>query len=148
MSYTYEYPRPALTVDAVIFRNNCDKTEVLLIQRDRYPFEGMWALPGGFVEMDETLEEAVARELEEETGLTGIELKQLHAFSDVGRDPRGRTVSVTFYGITDKSNSKVKGGDDARDARWFPVDELPELAFDHNEIIEMAKERIWGKAAQ
>jgi 8-oxo-dGTP diphosphatase len=144
MSYTYEYPRPALTVDAVVFRNNCDKTEVLLIQRDRYPFEGMWALPGGFVEMDETLEQAVNRELKEETGLSGIELKQLHAFSEVGRDPRGRTVSVTFYGIAGKDNSKVKGGDDARDARWFPVDDLPELAFDHDEIIEMAIEKLWG----
>ena len=146
MSFTYKYPRPALTVDAVVFRNNCDKTEVLLIQRDRNPFEGMWALPGGFVEMDETLEQAVARELKEETALAGINLKQLHAFSDVGRDPRGRTVSVTFYGVTDKSNSKLKGGDDARDARWFPLDDLPKLAFDHNEIIEMAWDRLCGKS--
>jgi 8-oxo-dGTP diphosphatase len=142
MSFTYKYPRPALTVDAVIFRNHCDKTEVLLIQRGRYPYEGMWALPGGFVEMDETLEEAIARELEEETELTGVDMKQLHAFSETGRDPRGRTVSVAFYGVTDKNNSKVKGGDDARDANWFPIDNLPKLAFDHNEIVMMALKKV------
>ena len=98
MSYTYDYPRPALTVDAVVFRKTTKQLEVLLIQRKHYPFEGMWALPGGFVEMEETVEQAVVRELEEETSLKIEGLKQLHTFSELGRDPRGRTISVTFYG--------------------------------------------------
>lgn len=138
MTYTYDYPRLMLTVDAVVFRKNNGLLEVLLIQRKHYPFEGMWALPGGFVDMDETCEEAVVRELKEETSLTLTGLKQLHTFSELGRDPRGRTVSVTFFGITDYENSTVKGGDDARDAQWYPINNLPELAFDHIKVVEMA----------
>ena len=154
MSYTYKYPRPMVTVDAVVFRleaidksgldfkSNPDYAEVLLIQRKNYPYKGMWALPGGFVDMDETLEKAVVRELEEETGLTGVELKQLHAFSSVERDPRGRNICIAFYGIASYNNSKVKAGDDAGDARWFGVNKLPELSFDHQEIVKMALKRI------
>lgn len=142
MSYTYEYPRPALTVDAVVFRENQNELEVLLIQRKHYPFKGMWALPGGFVDMDETVEEAVVRELEEETHLKLEGLKQLHTFSELGRDPRGRTVSVTFYGKTTIKNSHVKGGDDAADAQWFSLNKLPKLAFDHIEAVEMALVRL------
>lgn len=142
MSYTYEYPRPALTVDAVVFRENKEKSEVLLIQRKHYPFEGMWALPGGFVEMEETVEQAVVRELEEETTLKFTDLIQLHTFSELGRDPRGRTVSVTFYGKTTFENSAVTGGDDAADAKWFSLDDLPKLAFDHIEAVNMALERM------
>lgn len=138
MSYTYEYPRPALTVDAIVFRNNHGIHEVLLIQRGHYPFEGMWALPGGFIDMDETCEEAVVRELKEETNLYLADLKQLCTFSAVDRDPRGRTISVFYYGSVEMNNSEVKGGDDASDAKWFDVNDLPELAFDHIEAVEMA----------
>lgn len=142
MSYTYEYPRPSLTVDAVVFRDRKeDRFEVLLIQRDRPPFEGDWALPGGFVDMDETLETAVNRELSEETNLNGIKLEQLHSFSALDRDPRGRTVSVVFWGILN-DNQQAKAGDDARSVRWFPIDQLPHLAFDHPEVVEMAIQKL------
>ncbi len=142
MAYTYDYPRPMVTVDAVVFRKNGTNTEVLLIQRGHYPYEGMWALPGGFVDMEETLEEAVVRELKEETGLTGIKLEQLHAFSDIHRDPRGRNISIIFWGMASTDNSSVEGGDDAADARWFTIDQLPELAFDHKKVIELALKKI------
>ena len=134
-----------VTVDAVVFRNNGSTTEVLLIKRGQYPFEGMWALPGGFVDMEETLEEAIVRELEEETGLKNIELRQLHAFSEIHRDPRGRNISINFWGIADGTNTKVTGGDDAADARWFPVDQMPELAFDHKKVVKMALSKILPK---
>ncbi|MBE9491644.1 MAG: NUDIX hydrolase [Bacteroidetes bacterium] len=142
MPFTYEYPRLMLTVDAVVFRINGDKPEVLFIQRKHDPFAGMWALPGGYVDMDETVEEAIVRELEEETGLKTNNLSQLYTFSAIGRDPRGRTVSVTFFGLTDMNNSTVKGGDDAKDAQWFAVENLPQLAFDHIKAVEMAKSKI------
>ncbi|NOX46299.1 MAG: NUDIX hydrolase [Chlorobi bacterium] len=138
MSYTYKYPRPAVTTDAVVFLENDNGFEILLIQRKNEPFQGMWALPGGFVDMDETLEEGVVRELEEETGLKGIKLQQLHTFSTVDRDPRGRTIGTAYWGFTTKENSEVKGGDDANEAKWFPINKLPKLAFDHQEIVEMA----------
>lgn len=141
MPYTYDYPRPALTVDAVIIRKYKDTAQVLLINRKHYPFEGMWALPGGFVDMDETCEEAIVRELIEETSLHVPELRQMHTFSALGRDPRGRTVSVTFFGVADYLDSAVKGGDDAGDARWFDIRNTPELAFDHHEAIRMAEEK-------
>lgn len=131
-----------LTVDAVVFRRNGSHLEVLLIQRKHDPYEGMWALPGGYVDMDETVEQAIMRELEEETGLKIHELKQLHTFSAIGRDPRGRTVSVIFYGITGMENSAVKGGDDAADAQWFDVGNIPQLAFDHRKAVEMALSEI------
>lgn len=121
MPFTYEYPRLMITVDAVVFRINGDKPEVLLIRRKHDPFAGMWALPGGYVDMNETVEEAIVRELEEETGLKTNNLRQLYTFSAIGRDPRGRTVSVTFFGLTDMNNSTVKGGDDASDAQWFSL---------------------------
>jgi 8-oxo-dGTP diphosphatase len=142
MPFTYDYPRPMVTVDAVVFRIYDNKTEVLLIKRGHFPFQGMWALPGGFVDMHETLEEAVERELEEETGLKNVPLEQLHAYSEIHRDPRGRNISITFYGSTDIHNSNVTGGDDAADAGWFPVDQLPELAFDHEKVIELALKRF------
>lgn len=142
MKYTYEYPRPAVTVDAVVFRKNRKILEVLLIERGNYPFEGMLALPGGFLDMDETLEESVYRELEEETGLLNLKLEQLHAFSTPGRDPRGRTITITFFGFVDLNNSDVKAGDDARNAFWVDVEKVEKLAFDHQEMISMALERI------
>jgi len=137
LPYTYKYPRPALTVDSVIIRKITDQFELLLIQRDRYPFEGMWALPGGFIEMDETLKEAASRELEEETGLTGIELSQFKAFDKIDRDPRGRTISFVFYGFLEKPTSQIRASSDARDAKWFELINLPKLAFDHSEIVEL-----------
>jgi len=142
MSFTYKYPRLMLTVDAVVFRQFDSKVEVLLIQRKHDPFAGMWALPGGFVDMEETVEQAVVRELEEETGLKVENLKQLFTFSEIGRDPRGRSVSVTFFGLAEKDNSSVKGGDDASDAQWFQIDQLPELAFDHIKAVNMAISKI------
>ena len=113
-----------------------------MIQRKFPPYQGEWAFPGGFVEMEETLEEAVVRELEEETGLKGIDLSQLKAFSSVHRDPRARVISIVFYGFAEENLSEAKGGDDARQARWFPLDEMPELAFDHSDILKTALEKI------
>lgn len=141
MSYTYEYPRPCVSVDCIIFRKADEDTEVLLIKRLNPPYQNKWALPGGFIDMDETLEESARRELREETGLTGIDLRQLYAFGDPGRDPRARVVTVTYYGFTTKENSDAKGADDAKEAAWFKVDSLPELAFDHDQMIAMALER-------
>ncbi|HOZ48420.1 MAG TPA: NUDIX hydrolase [Candidatus Hydrogenedentes bacterium] len=140
--YVYDYPRPMVTVDAVVFSRQGNTRCVLLIQRKRDPFAGAWALPGGFVEMEETLDAAVARELAEETGLTGVVLGQLRAFGDPGRDPRGRTISVVFWGVVDGEPADVAGHDDAADARWFSVDALPDLAFDHDQIIKCALETL------
>ncbi len=135
MPYTYKYPRPAVTVDAVVFRKGVTGDEVLLIRRGHPPFEGKWALPGGFVDMDETLEEAVKRELKEETGLELNNLRQVKAYSAVDRDPRHRTISIAFTGWAGNSQNAV-AGDDASQAAWFPVNNLPPLAFDHDEIIK------------
>ena len=140
MSYTYDYPRPALTVDGLIFRTSSE-IEILLIQRKFEPFKNHWALPGGFVEMDEDLVDAAHRELEEETGITGLELQQLQTFGKPGRDPRGRVVSVVFWGkCIDDSN--LSAGDDAKEAQWFAVSKLPKLAFDHEEILKVGFEKI------
>jgi 8-oxo-dGTP diphosphatase len=133
-NYTYKYPRPALTVDIIIKRVKNNITEILLIQRLNPPFKDSWAFPGGFVDMDETLEKAAARELYEETGIKSVELQQFKAYSDVNRDPRGRTVSVVFTGIAN-NNIEIKAGDDAKNASWFNTKQLPPLAFDHNKII-------------
>ncbi len=137
MAYTYAYPRPALTVDVVLLRPTEAGPEVLLIQRRHAPFEGRWALPGGFVEPDEPLEAAARRELAEETGLRGMALHQVAAFGDPGRDPRGWTVSVAFWGWVG-THPTPRAGDDASDARWWPVRDLPPLAFDHAAIIAAA----------
>ncbi|MGD9930365.1 MAG: NUDIX domain-containing protein [Mangrovibacterium sp.] len=130
--YTYKYPRPALTVDAIVLKE--ESHELLLIQRGIEPFMGKWALPGGFVEMDELLVDACKRELQEETGLEISELTQFKTADKVDRDPRGRTISVLFYGYVPE-NAIVEGGDDAANAKWFPMGQLPELAFDHAELI-------------
>ena len=140
MNYCYEYPRPAVTADIIIFKSVANQQFVLLIERKNPPFEDMWALPGGFVNMDETLEEAALRELKEETGVTGVQLIQFHTFSRVNRDPRHRTITTVFIGHADE-NTLVTAGDDAAEVRWFFVSELPTLAFDHGEIMEMAKAR-------
>ena len=136
--YSYEYPRPMVTVDAVVFTERADKREVLLIERKNDPFAGAWALPGGFVETDETLEAAVVRELAEETGLTGVTLEQFHSFGDPGRDPRGRNITVAYAGVVDWRACTPKAADDAAAVRWFPLDALPPLAFDHAIIVEYA----------
>ena len=137
-SYTYSWPRPNVTVDAVVFRPGPEKRlEILLIRRDRAPFAGCWALPGGFVEEHEPLDAAAARELAEETGLKGVALCQLRAFGDPGRDPRGHTISIAYTGDA-PPDARALGGDDAREAAWFPLDALPALAFDHLKIVEYA----------
>ncbi len=140
MSYTYKYPRPALTVDCLIFRKE-PVLQLLLIQRKFPPFENNWALPGGFVEMEEDLIEAAKRELNEETGLDGIDLFQLQTFGKPGRDPRGRTISVVFWGESANEKSVI-AGDDAQKARWFTISKLPKLAFDHEEILKLGFKNI------
>ena len=132
--YTYQYPRAALTVDALVYSTLKNEIFVLLIQRGNEPFKGKWALPGGFVNMDETLEEACKRELLEETGLEVEKMNQFKAFDALHRDPRHRTISVVFS--TQLTNmAEVKGADDAAVASWFPVTDLPNLAFDHQLIL-------------
>ena len=133
MSYTYEYPRPAVTADCVVITRE-NEPKVLLIQRGNEPFKGQWAFPGGFMNMDETTEQCAVRELEEETGLKVSKIKQIGAYSKVDRDPRGRTVTVAYLAIIDKVEA-VKGLDDAAKAQWFSLSDLPKLAFDHEEIM-------------
>ena len=141
--YTYDWPRPMVTVDAIVFAVDGEDIKVLLIKRGGEPFKGKWAIPGGFVEMDEELKDAAARELAEETSLTGIELEQMHTFGTIGRDPRGRQITIVFSGITGPENMDVQGGDDAEEARWFDINALPqEIAFDHRDVIAMAIERL------
>ena len=132
MSYTYKYPRPALTVDAIVFNN---ENEILLIQRSSEPFKDLWAFPGGFVDEDETVEKAVYRELEEETGIKQVKLKQFYTYSEPDRDPRHRTVTVAFVGKV-LSILQPKAGDDAKNAEWFKLADLPPLAFDHAQILK------------
>jgi 8-oxo-dGTP diphosphatase len=144
LNYTYEYPRPALAADIAVLRKNGSVLEILLIQRKFPPYQGCWALPGGFMEIDETLEEAAVRELEEETGLKNVELRQLHAFSQVDRDPRTRVVTVVFYGVVPFENSFAISGDDAENAAWYDVDNLPPLAFDHPSVMKLLMEQIKG----
>ena len=141
MAYIYKYPRPSLTVDMAIFKKTGEGYEILLIRRKKDPFAGMWALPGGFVDMDETVETAASRELYEETNLSGIHLDQFYVFSEVDRDPRGRTVSVVFIGFS-KNNQEIKAKDDAEEAGWFDLKKLPDLAFDHSGIIQMISEKL------
>ena len=144
MSFTYEYARPALAVDIVVFGLD-DDLKVLLIKRDLEPFQGKWALPGGFVRMDETLDEAARRELDEETGVSRLYLEQLYTFGDPGRDPRERVVSVAYYALVKLSDHRVKAATDAREAAWFSVDDLPRLAFDHDKILQSALTRLKSK---
>jgi ADP-ribose pyrophosphatase YjhB (NUDIX family)/SAM-dependent methyltransferase len=136
--YVYEWPRPMVTVDACVFAQTRPTPKLLLIKRGREPFKHKWAFPGGFVEMDEELGDAAARELEEETGLTGADLRQMHTFGTIGRDPRGRTITIAFIGVTTVDNMKLKEGDDAAEAAWFDIDALPDMAFDHRQVAEAA----------
>ncbi len=143
MSYVYEYPRAALTADAVVIGVAGVELSVLLIQRLREPFAGCWALPGGFFDMeDESVEHAAVRELQEETGLRGVSLEQLHTFSRKGRDPRGRTVSVACYGVVEQAAAQPVAADDATAVRWHLLSTLPPLAFDHAEVIQKAVQAL------
>jgi len=134
--YCYDHPRPAVSVDSVLLSRD---GYILLVKRKSAPFQGCWALPGGFVDIDETLADAAARELAEETGLTDVEMRELGAFDKPDRDPRGRTISVAFLAVVDRRAEPV-AGDDAADARWTPVDKLPPMAFDHDQIIAAARQ--------
>lgn len=138
--YCYKYPHPAVTTDCVIFGFNGERLQVLLIERGIEPFKGRWAFPGGFLKMDETAEEGAKRELKEETGLENAYIQQLHTFSAPNRDPRERVITIAYYALI--KILEVKGGDDAASARWFPLDEIPPLAFDHDYILRMATQRL------
>ncbi len=131
--YAYDYPRAAITTDCVIFGFDGYELKVLLIQRGVEPYKGEWALPGGFLKMDERVEECAFRELKEETSFGADTLEQFGVFSSVERDPRGRVVTIAFYTLAKKDF--VQGGDDASDARWFSLEKLPQLAFDHYDIL-------------
>lgn len=140
-THTYDHPRPAVTTDIAFVRHGRSGWEILLVKRSRDPFRGRWALPGGFVDQLESLESAAARELKEECGIEGVELWQFRAFGNPGRDPRGHTISIGYLGIAGES-VEPRAGDDAGEVRWFLVDALPELAFDHDEIVNAALERL------
>jgi len=143
--YSYEYPRPAVTVDCVVFGFDEGDLKVLLIRRDVEPFRGKWALPGGFVHIDESVEEAARRELREETGMERLYLEQLYTFGDVNRDPRGRVITVAYYALVKLADHRVRATTDASSAAWFAVSEVATLAFDHNRIIDVALARLKGK---
>lgn len=142
MTYTYDYPRPSVTVDAVVFGYEDGELRVLLIERAEEPFAGAWALPGGFIEMEEDLDAAVSRELLEETGLATSHLEQLGAWGTPGRDPRGRTITIAYVALVKLSGQTVAPATDAADAQWFSIDEIPTLAFDHAKIVEAALARL------
>jgi 8-oxo-dGTP diphosphatase len=145
--YCYEYPRPAVTVDVVIATRE-RRPRVLLIRRKGDPFAGMWAIPGGFVDMDESLDAAAARELREETGVKADRLEQLQTFGDPGRDPRGRTITVAYLAEVEVKQVKPKAADDAAEVGWHDLQALPPLAFDHDKILTCARERLKGKTRQ
>lgn len=135
-TYTYDYPRPAVTADCVVFSNDSDGLSVLLIERANDPFKGCWAFSGGFMDMEENAEDCAKRELKEETGMEVRSLEYLGTFSEVNRDPRGRTITIAYYAVVEKTD--VIGADDASQAKWFPIDSIPSLAFDHEEILRAA----------
>jgi 8-oxo-dGTP diphosphatase len=142
MAYTYDHPRPAVTVDNLIFSFEEKEVQVLLVQRKLPPFKGEWALPGGFVEINESLDDAALRELREETGIDNAFIQQLKSFGEVDRDPRGRIISVAYFALVRKESVTITPGSDAQGVAWFNVNELPILAFDHDEIIDYAVEYL------
>ncbi len=145
MSHTYQYPRAALTVDCVVFGFDEGELKVSLIERGLDPFKGRWALPGGFVRVDETLDAAARRELHEEAGLKNVFLEQLYTFGGVKRDPRERVVSVAYYALVKQSDHRARAATDAANAEWFPISRVPKLAFDHADILATALTRLKGK---
>ncbi|HWQ35853.1 MAG TPA: NUDIX domain-containing protein [Blastocatellia bacterium] len=142
---TKDYPRPSVTVDLVILTIAEDDLKVLLVRRRQEPFKNRWALPGGFVEIDESLEAAAARELEEETGVRDVYLEQLYTFGDPGRDPRGRVISVAYFALINAEQQHIVAADDAADAAWHSVFKPPKLAFDHAQVLEYAVWRLRNK---
>jgi 8-oxo-dGTP diphosphatase len=146
MSFSYEYPRPAVTVDTVVFGYQEQALWLLLIERGIQPFKGEWALPGGFVRVEENLEEAAYRELKEEAGVSDVYLEQLYTFGRVDRDPRERVISVSYFALVKPSTHEPVASTDAIRAKWFRFDELPKLAFDHKEIVATALTRLRNKA--
>ncbi len=143
--YQYRYPHPAVTTDIVIFSIRDNQLKLLLIRRGGAPFKGRWALPGGFVQLDESLEEGARRELQEETGLSGVYLEQLYTFGEPNRDPRERVITVAYYALIPSERVSLCAATDAEAVGWFGMDELPPLAFDHREIVRMAHERLAAK---
>lgn len=136
MGFTYNFPRPAVTTDCLVFRDGAKNIEILLIRRKNDPFKGYWALPGGFLEIEETPEEGAKRELLEETGLKVPVLKEVGTFGDVHRDPRGRTITIAFYTFITQEAIKPVALSDAGETKWFSIRDLPEMAFDHEEILQ------------
>jgi 8-oxo-dGTP diphosphatase len=145
LPYCYAYPHPAITTDVVLFTIDDSRLKLLLISRASEPFAGQWALPGGFLEIDEDLKDGALRELREETGVSGIYLEQLRSFGRPGRDPRERVISVAYYALAPCERLTVRAASDAAEASWFPVADLPALAFDHAQIIQAAHERLVAK---
>jgi 8-oxo-dGTP diphosphatase len=137
-----------VAADAAVFRFFKGKAQLLLVNRRNEPFKGKWCLPGGFVDIDEELDDAVARELREETGLTGVKLEQVYTFGRCGRDPRGRVITVTYMGIVGEDKFQVKAGDDAAQTQWFDIAKLPEdLAFDHNDVTKFVIRKLKRRKA-
>lgn len=145
MTYDYDYPHPAVTTDVVIFTIRQDELKVLLIKRAQPPYQGGWALPGGFVNPDEGLDEGARRELQEETGVSGVYLEQLYTFGEPDRDPRERVITVAYFALIPSDKIELKAASDAEGVSWFGLQELPQLAFDHDRILAMAKERLAAK---
>lgn len=143
--FCYKYPRAAVTTDSVVFGVDGKQLSVLLIERAGEPFKGSWAIPGGFLEINETVENCAKRELKEETGLMNVYLQQFHVFSKVDRDPRDRVITVAFWGVVQQSDFHAKAGDDAANVKWFNINQLPSLAFDHDDIIKMAYRELKKK---
>jgi len=144
-SFCYEYPHPAVTTDVVLFTIREGRLQLLLIRRAGEPCKGHWALPGGFLNIEEDLEDCALRELEEETGVSGIYVEQLRTYGRPGRDPRERVISVAYYALVPSARLTLNAASDAAEVAWFPVANLPPLAFDHAEIIDAAHERLVAK---
>jgi len=143
--YSYEYEHPAVTVDTVIFTIRDKQLKLLLIRRALEPFKGEWALPGGFIQMDEDLDTAARRELEEETGVKDVFLEQLATYGKPNRDPRERVITVAYFALIPSDKIRLQAATDAEAVGWFSMDELPKLAFDHGEIVKTAHQRLVSK---
>ncbi len=140
--YCYDYPRPSVTVDIVLLMDVLPHPQVLLIRRKNQPFKNLWALPGGFLEMDESLQESACRELYEETAISNVYLTQIGAYGDPDRDPRGRVITIAYLGIVKSEQLEAVAGSDAAEVSWFSTEDLPKLAFDHKDIIKKAIEEL------